>query len=232
MSARRTLEKRVPPTSQVGAVQNAILEWLLTQEEKIEASGTEKEKLELAGWGVPWNVALFCKSCERACRSDGYPDSSKISTSLSQLEVKKRLIERHGSRTSHVKLTELGRKHAEAKRADPRTWQEKRAEETARRRAKAIAYESARYGDQMSEGELYINLAREAYYLTQLFNMGQANPYEVGSLLCTSKKLRESNFNPSLLRIVQYTDLSLEQAQEARDMLDAVQKQDVYIYAD
>ena len=219
---RKVRQKRVPPTSQIGAVQNPLLEWLLTREEEISTTGTDHEKLVLEARGVPWNVKQFCRSCPKAYKVDGSPDSSKISTSLKQLEVKKRFVTCYGKRTSHVKLTEKGREQALAKRADPRTWQEKRAEATARRRADGIFFESAHFGDQMSQGKLYINLAREAYYLNQLWNMGRANPYEEKRLLFVLKQLRESTFNPSSLRILQHTSLSLEQAQEVRDVLDAV----------
>ena len=169
-------KRRVSPASQLGAVQTALLEWLLTREEEITATGTEQEKLVLEARGVPWNVKQFCKSCDQACKKDGSPDSSKVSTSLSGLE-RRELVTRYGVRTSHIKLTEPGRAQVLAKRADPRTWQEKRAVDHARYLANNISYELHRYGDQMSGNALHIEFARLAYHLLTLEVHGELQPW-------------------------------------------------------
>ncbi len=232
MMTQRVPEKRVPPTSQLGVIQNAILEWLLTREQQIELNGTEKEKLVLAARGVPWNVALFCKSCRRACRADDYPDSSKISTSLKQLEMKKRLVERHGSRTSHVKLTGAGRRHAEAKRTDLRTWQEKKAVDRARYLAGNISYELSRYGDQMSGRQQYIETARQAYYLILLEELEQIMAHEKRTLAYTLSELGDSDFQRHLPVILQNPNLPPRHADEIKKLYEKLLKRDVYIYVD
>lgn len=119
---------------QLGAVQVKLLEWLLVQEEKIRQQGDKHMLRTLYAKGIAWSAKTFCKAHPDYGRPDGTINRSTLSTSLKALE-KSGLVQRIDAacglgtrcRTSHVKLTDAGRVTALARRADPRTWQEKRA---------------------------------------------------------------------------------------------------------
>lgn len=230
-----TINKRkrnIPPTSKLGGVQNPLLEWLLTREEEITATGTDHEKLVLEARGVPWNVKQFSKCCEKACKKDGRPDSSKASTSLGALEGRQLVTRtRPGNRTTHVKLTDRGRTQALAKRADPRTWQEKRAVDRARYLANNISYELHRYGDQMSGKTQYQEFARLAYHLLTLEEYGELQTWQEKELAHALRWLQREGFE-NLLTIAQNPEQNKHHAAELRGLHEKLQKRDVYIYLD
>lgn len=216
--------RRVSPTSNLGGVQNPILAWLLAREEEITATGTEQEKLVLEARGVPWNVKQFCKGCEKACKKGGSPDSSKISTSLERLEVKRRLVTRYGIRTSHVKLTDEGRTQALAKRADPRTWQEKEVINHSRYLAGHISNELHRHGDQMSSATQHIEFARLAYHLLTLEERGELQSWQKQELTLALRLLQGASFE-QLPMIAQEPDLEKHHAAEIEGLYEKLQSE-------
>lgn len=227
LSSKRT--RRVPATSNLGKLQNPILEWLLTREEAITATGTDQEKLVLEARGVPWNVKQFCKTCAQAYKKDGSIDSSKVSTSLERLDVKKGLVTRHGIRTSHVKLTDRGRAQALAKRADPRTWQEKQAIAHAGYLASNISYELHRYGDQMSGKTQYKEFARLAYHLITLEEHEEFQPYQERELNHALSELQSAGFE-HLLTIAQEPKLEKSHSAELRGLHEKLQKREMFTF--
>ena len=121
---RKTWKKRgkADPDKQLYEQQLKLLEWLLSREEEIKASGDIEKERGLYDRGIGWS-----RSPKRFF-SDTYPDeewgrtkSSSISTSLSRLAARGLVTLRDStlgrgkkSRTSHVKLTDEGREVARA----------------------------------------------------------------------------------------------------------------------
>lgn len=198
---------RASATTQLGAKQCAILDWLLTRETEIQATGDEQQKLILEARGVPWNVKALCKAHPDFYKPDGTPDRSRASTSLKQLE-QRRLVKTDGERNKHiilddgneikvagqrirhVALTDAGCKLAQARREDPRTWQEKRLEEKARRRARAIDFELELYEGQYGREYYFKETARKYFYLQQLEELGRATRSEKRRMWRSWKVLR------------------------------------------
>lgn len=121
---RKTWKKRgkADPDKQLSEQQVKLLEWLLSQEEEIKASGDIEKERNLYDRGVKWSPKRFI--------SDTSPDkewrrgiSSTISTTLSRLAARGLVKLRDSTfgrgkrrRTSHVKLTDEGRDVARAYR--------------------------------------------------------------------------------------------------------------------
>lgn len=127
-------------TEQLSDLQKHILLWLLEKQEEIEKEGTDDVRVEFSRKGIKWGKHFFKSNRNKKFDRGNKSDSSKLSTSLRNLE-KRRLVMRfpqpkqgNSQRTSHVKLNNEGISVAEEYRGDSRGWKEKRQAESQRRK--------------------------------------------------------------------------------------------------
>ena len=118
-----------------GAKMDKVLEWLLSEEQRIKDKGTDAEQIALLKKGVPWGLRFLLKDKQNDdLQKDKLTVSaSALSTTLAALiargDVK---AHKQSSRTSHVMLTEKGRNRAIWRRNNPEHWSVRREMETAK----------------------------------------------------------------------------------------------------
>lgn len=94
-------------TDNLSAEQKSVLLWLLDYCNRIESSGNDHAKQDIALWGVPWRTNGLTRS-----------EHASLSRTLRRLETRGLVIRKNdvsdGRRTTGVVLTANGRQIAEA----------------------------------------------------------------------------------------------------------------------
>jgi hypothetical protein len=118
-----------------GAKMDRVLEWLLSEEERIKDKGTDAEQITLLKKGVPWGLRFLLKDE----RNDDLQkekltvSASALSTTLASLTTRGDVkAHKQNGRTLHVMLTEKGRNRALWRRNNPEHWSVRREREAAK----------------------------------------------------------------------------------------------------
>jgi hypothetical protein len=107
---RRGRRGRAADDRQLGRVQAQILAWLLTEEQRIEAAGTDEERARLSRRGITWmkvSVKIGESPSAVSAALRGARQRSLVERGLVAITTTR------GGRVSHARLTPLGRAAAQ-----------------------------------------------------------------------------------------------------------------------